>query len=127
MDYTNDQYVLMERLDSGLRFDKLKADEQDIIRYLDSIGLVQPRAQIAADYMELSQQGKCVLAARRDRISSLEQQTEQKAREHAEQKADQHSERAFQIFLVFLGYALGLLTDNLGPIIGFFARFFCDG
>lgn len=127
MDYTNEQYALIERLEAGLHYDSLAANEQEIIRYLEHSGLVQPRAQIAVDYIELSQKGKRVLAAHRRKIALLEQNTKQKARERSERKTEKKKDRSFQIFLVLLGYALGLLTDNLGDLVRFLVKLFSDG
>lgn len=46
MDYTSEQYALMERLESGLLYQNLTEKEQEILRYLDESSLTQPRAYI---------------------------------------------------------------------------------
>lgn len=123
MEYTVDQYALMEKLAKGLHYDALSEYEQEIVRYLDSVGLVQPRAQRAEDYMELSQQGKQVLhahqnllQARQEELQASQKQAQEKACEQAQQKAEKKKDRAFEVFLVFLGYALGLISPHIPEI-----------
>ena len=59
MDYTSEQYALMERLESGLLYQNLTEKEQEILRYLDESSLTQPRAYIEDGYYELSQEVRC--------------------------------------------------------------------
>ena len=117
MDYTSEQYALMERLESGLLYQNLTEKEQEILRYLDESSITQPRAYIEDGYYELSQEGQRTLDAHRQEQLSLQQQSQEKARDNAEQKADKHSDRVFQVFLVFLGYALGLITPSLLKVV----------
>ena len=117
MDYTSEQYALMERLESGLLYQNLTEKEQEILRYLDESSITQPRAYIEDGYYELSQEGQRTLDAHRQEQLSLQQQSQEKARDKAEQKADKHSDRVFQVFLVFLGYALGLITPSLLKVV----------
>lgn len=91
MDYTDDQYNVMEKLSGGIIFYDQPEPDQEIIHYLDEKKLVQPRAYIADGYMELSQEGKRILNIHREQVKAkrlIEIQNEQERR-NAEQLREQ--------------------------------------
>ena len=74
MKYTNEQYRLMERLQSGVIWDDLDEQEQDILRYLDCEKISEPRAYIQDGLWVLSQEGQTVLETHRHDTKSAEEQ-----------------------------------------------------
>lgn len=127
MNYTDEQYALMDRLYDGIYSCDLSACELDILIYLDSKGIAQPRADICDGLWRLSQEGERVLAAHHAELTAKAEMAEQAAANKAEQKADKRRDRAFQVFLVFLGFILGLLADNIVAIVGFLVEYFSNG
>ena len=132
MDYTSEQYALMERLESGLLYQNLTEKEQEILRYLDESSLAQPRAYIEDGYYELSQEGQRTLDAhRQELLIAQEQKRRQKAklnerrrtadRKARDQAAQRKEDKKFQIFLSLfsatysqiLAFLLGALLSNL--------------
>ena len=61
MEYTAQQYALMESLKSGLIYDDQAPEIQDILRYLQDQGSAQPKSYIEDGYYELSEDGKRIL------------------------------------------------------------------
>lgn len=139
MDFTAGQYAVMEKLDKGLHFDALPESEKEIINYLSRQNIVQPRAQIAEDYMELSQEGKLILAAHIEK-ESIRQENERRkqaeeneklqntVREKADREAERKAEHRFQVWLSFwsalFGAVIGALVSNLDRIIDLIAKLF---
>ena len=128
MKYTNEQYRLMERLQSGIIWDDLDEQEQEILRYLDDEKIAEPRAYIQGGLWVLSQKGQAILQTHEAELTAKEelikQEQEQATKQTAEQKAAQKSERAFQIFLVLLGAIIGLLVSNLERLVAWISSLF---
>lgn len=118
MDYTEEQYAVMEKLSKGLLFNELTAAEQDIVNYLSAHGVVQPRAQISDGYMELSQEGKRILYTCHEKMQSLQEQAKKEAQEHAEKKRQQRFENKMSV----LNFVAPLITFVLGILVEHFAR-----
>lgn len=136
MDYTNEQYALMELLADGVVIYDLTSKQREMISFLDSEKLIQPRVYIRDGYCELSERGKCVLEEHRRKVEAAEVQThkeldalleresirqenvhkeqekEQKeldriVRERADRAADRAAEHRFQTRLSFWNTVLG--------------------
>lgn len=129
MDYTEGQYALMERLASGVLYSELSELEQKNLRYLDSEKIAEPNAQIRDNWWTLSPKGERTLAARNEKLRiraediRREKEQEQKlfkqaVADKAHRKAEKKADRIFEVFLVFLGYALGLLTPCIPTLAG---------
>lgn len=132
MDYTAEQYDVMNLLQAGLIYDDQAPNVQDLIRYLQNQGIATPKAYIAEGYYELSEDGKRVLenhrkqeSIRQDNIQK-EQAQEQKElekiiRERADRAADRTAEHRFQtrlsIWNTVFGAVLGALFSNLDRLI----------
>lgn len=135
MDYTDEQYDLLDRLEGGVIWDLLSDSDRWVLDYLTKENLSMPREDIAYGRYELTEHGKRVLASHRKERKEKQERSEQeamereileqkellereisaieKAREKAQQKAEKRSDRAFQVFLAFLGYILGLITPYI--------------
>lgn len=139
MDFTAGQYAVMEKLDKGLHFDALTESEKEIVNYLSRQNIVQPRAQIAEDYMELTQEGKQILYAHKEKESIWQEnkrkeqaekqdKLQQAIREKADKEREKKSDRRFQIWNSFLSaffaVVLGMLIGNLDRIIDLIAKLF---
>lgn len=128
MQYTKEHYEFMDRLAEGVIDINLSEQEQEILRYLYGKGIAKPRADIQDGLWVLSQDGRALLQTHEAELSAkealLKQEPDQAAKETAEQIAAQKSDRAFQIFLVLLGAAVGLLFSNLERLIAWIASLF---
>lgn len=131
MEYTDDQYDLIEKLEKGLNYWQLPEEQQWTLRYLQDEGIAQPRADIADGHYLLTEQGKRILSERRRKLRAAKVEVQQKmqelidqesarqedirrektnekkrsdeaAAEKAERKAEKRADRIFQIFLAVL-------------------------
>lgn len=147
MDYTDEQYDLMEKLSKRVMWDNLSSDEQELISYLDGEKIARPRADIEDGLWTLSPDGERVLAAHRQKVRAAKIQTqrelealreqesirqenirrekekEQKRAEEiscekADRDAEKRADRKFQIALAFLNFFLAFLA---GIVIEYFA------
>lgn len=75
MEYTDEQYALMEGLEKGLNYWRLPEEQKWTLRYLQDEGIAQPRADIADGHYLLTEQGKRVLSERRRKLRSAEIET----------------------------------------------------
>ena len=132
MVYTEDQYAIMEMLSDGIVISDLTQEEKEIVEYLESFGLVQPRIQIAEGYMELTQEGKRILSIRKQQIRNKEefknQQLQKAAADKRERKSEKCADRIFQILLVFLGglitFIFGVVAEYSSGIVNFVKNLF---
>lgn len=81
MNYTDDHYEMLKLLETGIVFYNLTEEQKWAYHFLDSEGLIQPRADILDGYCVLSERGKCVLAEHRRaiRAAKIQIQKEQDA------------------------------------------------
>lgn len=117
MDYTDEQYAVMEKLADRLIWDDLTPAEKHIMEYFHSKKITEPRAYIEDGLWILSEEGKRILLAHHADLKAREQETQNKAREKAEQESQQRSERSFQIRLMICGAIVGTLISNIDRII----------
>lgn len=121
MDFTDEQYAVMEKLADRLIWDDLTPAEKHIMEYFHSKKIAEPRAYIEDGLWVLSEDGKRILAAHHADLKSREQEAQDKAREKAEQKADKQAEHRFQLGLTLLSSVLsflgGLLIEHFIGII----------
>ena len=96
MKYTNEQYRLMEHLRSGVIWNGLSEQEQDILRDLDSEEIAEPRAYIQDGLWVLSQKGQAILETLQDEMQSAEQIVAQSAQpqvDHEQYPSDKLKKR----------------------------------
>ena len=142
MDYTKEQYDLMEKLSQKVDLNNLSDEEQQMLIFLDQERIVQALAQIRDGLYTLSPHGKRVLAAyhekqaekktreqaelrdlayresvRQENIRREQRQEYNRARQAAADKADRKSEkradRAFQVLLMFISSILSFIAGML--------------
>ena len=124
MNYTDEQYAMLERFEPGLNIDKLTEDELPIYWLLMEQKLLQPRHDIEDGLHQLTERGKQVLSYHRASLKKIEQDAEQLAQENAAEKKSKSSDRRFDVFLLFLGFVLGIIADHISEIFGFFCNLF---
>ena len=124
MNYTDEQYAMLERFEPGLNIDKLTEDELPIYWFLMEQKLLQPRHDIEDGLHQLTERGKQVLSYHRASLKKIEQDAEQLAQENAAEKKSKSSDRRFDVFLLFLGFVLGIIADHISEIFGFFCNLF---
>lgn len=145
MRFTFEQIAIIQKLEVGLNYWILSEEDQEIVRYLDSVGIAQPRADIELGRYQLTQSGKRLLTdIRQNRISSkiktqneyrelqerYEEKQEMRRKElAAEQKAasdeaKQEKQQAFQnkiaianLLVPIIVYILGILSEYFGGIV----------
>ena len=121
MTYTPDQYAILQRLETGLMYDGLNEAEQEILRYLDQSGLVQPRADIQDGYYTISQDGARVLAEKRAEL----QGSEKVAQQYAEQKEHRDFQKKITILtslIAFVSFLFGVILEHFAGVIDFLAK-----
>lgn len=121
MTYTSDQYAILQRLESGLMYDNLTEAEQEVLRYLDQFGLVQPRADIRDGYYTISQAGARVLAEKRAEL----QESEKVAQQYAEQKEHRDFQKKITILtslIAFVSFLFGVILEHFAGVIDFLAK-----
>ena len=134
MDYTDEQYTIIKRLEAGLNYWNLSEDQQWILRYLQDEGIAQPRADIADGHYLLTEFGKRILKSyqkkslvraeniRREQEDKREQ-LQQIAADKAERKAEKRAEHVFQIFLALLqallSFVAGIFVEHFTGISDF--------
>lgn len=124
MNYTDEQYAMLERFEPGLNIDKLTEDELPVYWFLMEQKLLQPRHDIEDGLHQLTERGKQVLSYHRASLKKIEQDAEQLAQENAAEKKSKSSDRRFDVFLLFLGFVLGIIADHISEIFGFFRNLF---
>lgn len=122
MDYTAEQYEMLERFEAGANINTFTENEKVIFWFLDDNKLLQAHADIEDGLFDLSQQGKCVLEAHRKKLLKAKQDTNQSAKKESSKKQEHIKERLFQVFLVLLGFLLGLVGDHISEILNFFSE-----
>ena len=75
MEYTDEQYALMESLEKGLNYWQLPEEQKWTLRYLQDEGIAQPRADISDGYYLLTEPGKRILSERRRKLRFAEIET----------------------------------------------------
>lgn len=121
MAYTSDQYAILQRLESGLMYDNLTEAEQEVLRYLDQFGLVQPRADIRDGYYTISQAGARVLAEKRAEL----QESEKVAQQYAEQKEHRDFQKKITeltSLIAFVSFLFGVILEHFAGVIDFLAK-----
>lgn len=121
MTYTSDQYAILQRLESGLMYDNLTEAEQEVLRYLDQFGLVQPRADIRDGYYTISQAGARVLAEKRAEL----QESEKVAQQYAEQKEHRDFQKKITeltSLIAFVSFLFGVILEHFAGVIDFLAK-----
>lgn len=93
MEYTSDQYALMERLEKGLNYCHLPEDLQWTLRYLQDEGISQPRADIADAHYLLTEQGKRILSERRHKLRSAEIETRRQLQDLRDREEEKQLDR----------------------------------
>lgn len=147
MDYTDEQYDLMEKLANRVLWGQLSDRERELASYLERQGIARARVDIEDGLWALSPDGERVLEAHRKKLlasryqESIRQENERKEnekqqaadkkehdrldREESRRQADRKAEHAFQYklsllnaFLAFVsGVASGAVLANLDRII----------
>lgn len=96
MEYTAQQYALMESLKSGLIYDDQAPEIQDILRYLQDQGIAQPKAYIEDGYYELSEDGKRILEDHRHKLLAAKIETRRQLQELRDREEEKQLARQEQ-------------------------------
>lgn len=122
--YTLQQYQWMERFENGAVW-RWHADPaaDDVIRFLMDDGLLSSREDLGPGVLSLTEKGRSVLEAKRqadaekkDQAAARQAREAKRMKERLEDKAEQKREkkrdRIFQVFLLLLGFVLGVLAEH---------------
>ena len=131
--YTKQQYEWLERVETGLVWSWQKdAVADSVLRFLMQEGLIAPREDIQPGLLMLTERGKSVLEAKRqadaekkDHAAAEQAREAKRAKERLEDKAEHKSEkksdRIFQVFLLLLGFVLGVIAEHFAGITAWFS------
>ena len=122
MNYTDEQYALLERFEPGLNIAKLTEDELSIYWFLMEQKLLQPRHDIEDGLHRLSQNGKCVLAEHRDNLQKAEQETRQLAEKNAKEEKQQRFENKISIANLLVSLISFFVGISLEFYVGIYSR-----
>lgn len=125
MKYSPAQYELLEKLENGVIYDHLTADEQETLYFLDEEDLARARVDIADGLYKLTEKGKAVLSIRQEnerrKQTEENEKLQQAVREKADREAERKAERRFQVWLSFwnalIAAVFGALVSNIDRII----------
>lgn len=119
MNYTKKHYKLMEQLQSGVIWNDLDKQEQEILRYLDDKKIAEPRAYIQDGLWELSQKGRAILQSRQDELRDQEDAANKEAKEYSEQKRQQRFENKISVWNLIaplVMFVLGVLVEHFAAV-----------
>lgn len=122
MDYTEPQFSLLGKLNSGVCLDDLSEEERMLLHFLDTRGLVQPREDLRPGWLTLSEEGKLALLRRDADIRDKQEQEEHRLREKAEEAAARRTERRANCITQISVALLSALLSNLDRIIPLVCR-----
>ena len=129
MKYTNEQYRLMDRIKSGIIWDDLEEQEQEILRYLDDEKIAESRAYIQDGLWVLSQKGQAILQTRQDELRVREDVAKKESEEYSEQKRQQRFENKISVLNLiapFVTFVLGVIVEHFTEITLAVWHFFTD-
>ena len=124
MNYTDEQYAMLDFFKLGARWTDVPETSMPVYWYLMEQKLICPREDIQPDWVTLTEYGKCVFSSHLVSLEQANQEARQLAQKNASDKKSKSSDRRFEVFLVVLGYVLGLITDHISEIFGFFCNLF---
>ena len=117
MTFTKAQLDMLLSFENGGYTTDFTQEQWSVFRYLDSLGLLQPRYDIEEGLVYLSEKGKVAVAEYRDKLQLLEKE----ARKESEDKVQQSLQNKISIaniLVTLVVYILGLLTEHFTHIIG---------
>lgn len=115
MIYTEAQYEILARIEPGTFWPLFTQEELITVHYLDREGLLQPREDLQADYLTLSEHGKRVLADYRTRQEQFRKETEKETSEKRQQRFENKLSVA-NLFVSLISFVIGILLEYFGGI-----------
>ena len=122
MNLAREHRQMLEKLQKGAVWTELTVEQQEALHYLEKLGLVGARVDIAADLWLLTEKGKAVLQELQTRDDQAQKEADKQAKEKAEQKREKRSERRFRILELFLAALMGAVFTNLDRIFTFLVK-----
>lgn len=124
MNYTDEQYAMLDFFKLGARWTDVPETSMPVYWYLMEQKLICPREDIQPDWVTLTEYGKCVFSDHFVSLEQADQEARQLAQKEASEKKAKSSDRRFEVFLVFIGFVLGCIADNITELVGFIRQFF---
>jgi hypothetical protein len=121
VEFTNEQRKLINDLEAGVIQDDFSDRENEILAYLQGLGIATPRADIRDGLWRLTQKGESVLQELRSRGEQVQKEADQKAQQQAERKAETRRDRIFQVLLALFSAVIGALLANVDRLGALFA------
>ncbi|MBC8537298.1 hypothetical protein [Feifania hominis] len=110
---TKEQIELLTKYKNGKDFSEWCTPSGSVMRYLLEAGLIESDCTVSPNFFRASQKGL-------SELSRLEEVTNENSRKKREKKLD----RIFQIFLLILGFILGVAAEHFGTIVESFLSLF---
>ena len=128
MTFTKDQIKMLLYFERGGHVTGFTQEQWEVFRFLDEQKLLQPRYDIEADLVYLTQHGQSVLAEYRRQLSAKKDRIDELAKADADKKSDRAIEHRFQLVNSLLAAATGsiltLLIEHFFKIISFIEGLF---
>lgn len=118
MNYTDEQYAMLERFEPGLNIDKLTEDELPIYWFLMEQRLLQPRHDIEDGLHRLTEHGKRVLADHRESLKLLQKEAEKDAKQEKQQRFENKISVA-NLLISLISFFVGISAEFY---IGIYSR-----
>ena len=116
MEYTPEQYAMLERFEKGLNIEGMEEEELRVYWFLIDQGLLQPRADIEDGLHFLSEKGKIALFRYHDALSKAEEQ----ARNASEKEAKEEKQQRFNNKIAIANLLISLVSFFVGLSVEFY-------
>ena len=115
MQYTKEQYDMLELFEQGARWTDVPEESMFIYRYLMGENLLQPREDIRPDWTTLTEHGKRVLAHHRDTLVQLQYAADKDAKNEIHQRL-QDKVAVINALVPLVVFTLGVLLERWAHI-----------
>ena len=112
MEYTPEQYAMLERFEKGLNIVGMEEEELRIYWFLIDQGLLQPRADIEDGLHFLSEKGKIALFRYHDALSKAEEQARNASEKEAKEEKQQRFNNKIAIANLLMRYRQPALSHS---------------
>lgn len=122
MDYTPEQYKMLERFEKGLNIADLTESEMQIFWFLDREGLLLPHADVEDGLFSLSEKGKQVLFNHQSELNKAQE----RACEASKKEAKEEKQQRFSNKIAIANLTVSLASFFVGLVVEFYAGIYAS-